>query len=566
MTFRFSALLLAAAAGLIARQAAPAAANRSPARANHGMVVSGDSLASAAGIGILKMGGNAVDAAVAVGFVLAVTYPEAGNLGGGGFMIIRMAGGESTMIDFRERAPGAATRDMFLDRSGRPLKEKSLAGPLAAGVPGTVDGLLTALSEYGSLRRDDVIRPALELAERGFPLSEHLSRRLEEEIPRFSAFPSTMSLFTRGGAPYRRGDTLRQGDLARTLRSIGEKGAEGFYGGDVSARIVAEMKKEGGIITAADLREYTCVERDPLLGSYRGCKIITAAPPSSGGLLLLQILNSLERFDLRRMGWNSPHAVHALAASFQRAFADRAAYLGDPDYVYVPAGELIAKEYAAGRLADFDSTRALRSARIEAGDPGAADHQTTQYCVGDRFGNVVSVTTTLNGLFGCKAIVDGAGFFLNNEMDDFTVKAGALNLYSLVGGVPNEIEPGKRMLSSMAPTIVVRDRMPFLLLGARGGSRIPTSVAQIIANVVDFGMTAQEAVDAPRVHHQWIPDTLLFEKRALSQEAVRNLGSMGYVLEEVEVTARAEALMFDAEKGWYVGGPDPRDGGVAIGY
>jgi gamma-glutamyltranspeptidase/glutathione hydrolase len=566
MTSPSRTLIFVAAAALFVPLLQLPAASHNPVRGRNGMVVSADSLASAAGVEILRRGGNAVDAAVAVGFVLAVTYPEAGNLGGGGFMVIRMAGGESTMIDFRERAPSAATRDMYLDGGGRPIREKSLTGPLAAGVPGTVDGLLTALNEYGSLGREDVIGRALELAVTGFPVNDHLARILSEEIPRFAVFPSTMKAFTLNGRPYRWGDTLRQPDLASTLRAIMGRGAEGFYTGDVADRIVDEMRKDGGIITADDLRDYGSVERDPLVGSYRGYEILTAAPPSSGGVLLLQILNSLERFDLRHRGWNSSGAVHVIAAACQRAFADRGEYLGDPDFVPVPVGALISKQYARERLADFDSTRALRSARIGGGDPSGSDHQTTHYCVADRFGNVVSVTFTLNDLFGCKAVVNGAGFFLNNEMDDFTVKPGALNMFSLVGGVPNEIEPGKRMLSSMAPTIVLKDRRPFLVLGARGGSHIPTSLAQVIANVIDFGMTVQEAVDAPRVHHQWIPDTLIFERRGLAADVVRNLGSMGYILQEVDVTARAQALMIDSGAGWFLGGADPREEGFAIGY
>jgi gamma-glutamyltranspeptidase / glutathione hydrolase len=566
MIFRSKALLPAALFWLLLPAQEVQAASHAPVRGRNGMVVSADSLASAAGVAVLRSGGNAIDAAVAVGFALAVTYPEAGNLGGGGFMVIRMAGGESTMIDFREKAPAAASRDMFLDAAGRPVREKSLIGPLASGVPGTVDGLLTALNEYGSLGREAVIGPAALLAEEGFPVTEHLARVLGEEVQQFSLFPPTISVFTRGGRPFVWGDTLRQRDLARTLRAVIGRGAEGFYTGDVAAKIVAGMKRDGGIITADDLRSYTSVERDPLLGSYRGYEILTAAPPSSGGVLLLQILNSLERFDLRRMGWNSSGAVHAFAAACQRAFADRAAYLGDPDFVDVPVGGLISKDYALARLADFDSVRAVRSARITSGVPTGADRQTTQYCVADRFGNVVSVTVTLNGLFGCKSVVDGAGFFLNNEMDDFTVKPGALDQFSLVGGPSNAIEPGKRMLSSMAPTIVVKENRPLLVLGARGGSRIPTSVAQIICNVIDFGMTVQEAVDAPRVHHQWVPDTLIFEKRALASDVVRNLGSMGYVLQEVNVTARAEALMVDPRGTWLLGGADPREEGFAIGY
>jgi len=540
-------------------------ASRSPVKGRRGMVVSADSLASAAGIDVLRRGGNAVDAAVAVGFVLAVTYPEAGNIGGGGFMIIRMAGGEATMIDFRERAPGAATADMYLDRRGDPIREKSLTGPLSAGVPGTVSGFMTALGEYGRLGREAVMQRAVDLAERGFSVSEHLARALKEDMPLLSLFPSTMKAFTRGGEPYRWGDTLRQPDLAGTLRAIIRLGTEGFYEGDVAARIVAEMKRDGGIVSAGDLRDYETVERDPLRGSYRGYEIITAAPPSAGGVTVLQVLNSLERFDLRSMGWNSSRAVHAFAYACQRSFADRAAWLGDPDYVDVPVRTLISKEYAAGRMAGFDSLRAAHSVQVGAGDAGQV-HQTTQYCVADEFGNVVSVTYTLNNLFGCKAVVDGAGFFLNDEMDDFAVKPGALNMYGLPGGAANAIEPGKRMLSSMAPTIVLRSGRPFLVVGARGGSRIPTAVAQVISNVVDFGMNIQEAVDAPRVHDQWIPDTLLYEKRGLESDVVRNLGSMGYVLEEIEKSAETEALSLDFNTGWKYGGADPREDAYAIGY
>jgi gamma-glutamyltranspeptidase/glutathione hydrolase len=565
MISRSRFLCLAAAAAFLLAAPYLQAASHSPVKGKNGIVVSADSLASAAGAEILRMGGNAVDAAVTVGFVLAVTYPEAGNLGGGGFMVVRTAEGKSSMIDFREKAPSGATRDMYLDGVGNPIWDRSLTGPFASGVPGTVHGLLSALSRYGTMPRSAVLRRALELAARGFPLSEHLAREIGVEMRRFSLYPSTIKAFTRYGKPYRWGDTLRQPDLALTLRAIEERGTEGFYAGDVAEKIVAEMKKDGGIITEGDLRAYASVEREPLRGSYRGCEIITASPPSSGGVILLQILNSMERFDLRRMGWNSSASVHVFASACQRAFSDRAAWMGDPDFSPVPTEGLISKRYAAGRLSDFDSAHAQKSARIGSGDPRMAEHQTTHYAVADRFGNAVSVTVTLNGLFGCKAVVDGAGFFLNNEMDDFTVKPGALNMYSLVGGARNSIEPGKRMLSSMAPTIVVKDARPFIVLGARGGSRIPTSVAQIIANVIDFGMNIQEAVDAPRVHHQWIPDTLLYEKRGLSPDALKNLGSMGYVMQEVEVTARAEALMVDTTGGWFLGGADPREEGYAIG-
>lgn len=530
------------------------------------MVVSGDSIASAVGVEVLRKGGNAIDAAVAVGFALAVTYPEAGNIGGGGFMMIRMAGGEATMIDFREKAPAASTRDMYLDRAGDPIPEKSLLGALSAGVPGTVDGLLTALNEYGILGKENVLSPAIALAEVGFPVSEHLARSLHSEIPKFAGYPSTMSVFTRSGQPYRQGDTLRQPDLASTLRAIRDRGPEGFYTGAVAEQIVAQVRRDGGIITEEDLRDYQAVERDPVVGSYRGYDIITAAPPSAGGVTLLEILNILERFDLREMGWNSSRTLHTFAAACQRAYADRSAYLGDPDFVAVPTDELVSKEYAGRRAAGAETPKAARSADMHEGDVTGPDHYTTHYCVADRFGNVVSVTYTLNDLYGCKTVVEGAGFFLNDEMDDFTVKAGARNMFSLVGGVPNEIEPGKRMLSSMTPTIIVKDSRPFLVLGARGGSRIPTTVAQIICNAIDFGMTVQEAVDAPRLHDQWIPDTLYYERFAISKDVIDNMKAMGYSLSEVYSTAHAQAIMIDSAGGWLLGGPDPREEGVAIGY
>ncbi|HXX64642.1 MAG TPA: gamma-glutamyltransferase, partial [Bacteroidota bacterium] len=466
----------------------------------------------------------------------------------------------------RERAPLASTRDMYLDRSGNPVPEKSLLGTLSAGVPGTVDGLLTALNEYGTLGKQEVLSPAIDLAETGFPVGEHLAHSLHSEIARFSSYPSTMAVFTRNGLPFRPGDTLRQSDLASTLRAIRDRGAEGFYTGQVADEIVSQVRRDGGIITAEDLRDYQAVERDPVIGSYRGYDIITAAPPSSGGIILLEILNILERFDLREMGWNSSRTLHTFASACQRAYADRSVYMGDPDFVSVPTEELISKEYAERRSSGVEKGKALRSFEIREGDVSGANHQTTHYCVADRWGNVVSVTYTLNDLYGCKAVVEGAGFFLNDEMDDFTVKAGARNLFSLVGGVPNEIEPGKRMLSSMTPTIVLKENRPFLVLGARGGSRIPTTVAQIICNTIDFGMTVQEAVDAPRLHDQWVPDTLFYERFAIPKDVIDNMKSMGYSLSEVYSTAHAQAIMIDSAGGYFLGGPDPRDDGVAIGY
>ena len=532
--------------------------------ASHGMVVTADSLASAAGLDLLRGGGNAIDAAVAAGFALAVTYPEAGNIGGGGFMVIRCADGRTTMIDFRETAPGAARRDMYLDEKGVPVSQRSLLGPLAAGVPGTVAGLLYALERYGTKGREEVLREALRLAGDGFPVSGRLAASLRSEWRELALFASTKKIFARESAPLEEGDTLRQPDLALTLREVIRRGKDGFYQGAVAEKIVAEMRRGGGIIDAEDLSEYRPVERAPLRGSYRGCEIVTASPPSSGGTLLIEILNMIEFVDLRSCGWNSYRAIHVLASACQRAFADRMAYLGDPDFVSIP--ELISKEYAVRRWKGWDSTRMVPSDLVHPGDIPRESKETTHYCTADRWGNVVSVSFTLNGMFGCRTIVEGGGFFLNNEMDDFTVKPGARNLYGLVGGEPNAIEPGKRMLSSMAPTIVLKGGVPFMALGARGGSRIPTTTAQIISNVIDFGMDIQEAVDVPRVHDQWVPDTLLYEKGGLPAGVRRDLESMGYHLEEVPWTARAQSLVYDARERTYRGGPDRREGGVALGY
>jgi gamma-glutamyltranspeptidase/glutathione hydrolase len=405
----------------------------------------------------------------------------------------------------------------------------------------------------------------LRLAADGFSVSENLAASFEGAWPQLGLFPSTMKAFSRGGLPYQSGDTLRQPDLASTLRAVIAEGREGFYTGSVAASIVQESGRHGGIIAADDLRNYRAVERAPLTGTYRGFAIITAPPPSSGGVLLLQILNFLEQSDLRAMGWNSSPALHVFASACQRAFADRMAYLGDPDFVSIPVNQLTSKKYAAGRRRGWDSLRAESSSRLS---PGSSREfrETTHYCVADRWGNVVSVTVTLNDLFGCKTVVDGGGFFLNNEMDDFAVKTGSSNTYGLVGGQPNLIAPGKRMLSSMTPTVVLKDGEPVLLVGARGGSRIPSTTAQIISNVIDFGMDVQEAVDAPRVHHQWVPDTLLYDQKGLAADVLRNLGSMGYALQEVNWTARAEALAVDPKSRLKTGGPDPRERGVALGY
>lgn len=532
------------------------------------MVVAAESLAALAGVEVLKQGGNAVDAAVAVGFALAVTYPEAGNIGGGGFMLIRRAEGSAVMIDFREKAPAAATRTMYLDSTGRVIPQKSELGAIAAGVPGSVAGLLFALERYGSMPRDRVLERAIHLAEQGFPLPEWLAKDLNHHQQHFSAFSSTKKIFSNNGRPFRTGDLFRQHDLARTLRLIREKGFDGFYRGDVARKIVAETERGGGLMTAADLEQYRAVEREPLRGTYRGYELLTASPPSAGGMVLLQMLNMLERYDLASLGHNTARTLHLFASAAQRAFTDRARFMGDPDFVNMPIHQLISKAYAHRRAANIDLTKATPSAEITAGTPDEREHhETTHYCVADSAGNVVAVTTTLNGLYGGKEVVDGAGFFLNNEMDDFAISPGVPNMYGLTGGDANAIAPYKRMLSSMAPTIVLHDGKPFVLVGARGGSRIPTAVAQILMNVIDFGMGIREAVEAPRVHHQWLPDHLLYETNALPKSVIEELRVMGWTVKDANgFTARAQALMIDHTTRMLLGGPDSREHGLAIGY
>ena len=537
-------------------------------RAPHGMVVAAESLAALAGVEVLKQGGNAVDAAVAVGFILAVTYPETGNIGGGGFMLIRRAEGSAVMIDFREKAPAAATRTMYLDSAGHVIPQKSEVGAIAAGVPGSVAGLLTALERYGTMPRERVLERAIQLAEQGFPLPEWLAKDLNHHQQDFSAFSSTKKIFSNKGKPFRTGELFRQRDLARTLRVIREKGVDGFYRGEVARKIVAEMKRGGGLITATDLEEYRAVEREPLRGTYRGYELLTASPPSAGGMVLLQILNMLERYNLSSLGHNTARTLHLFASAAQRAFADRAQFMGDPDFVNIPIHQLISKAYAQRRVADIDSTKATMSSQITAGTPDDMEHhETTHYCVADSLGNVVAVTTTLNGLYGCKEVVDGAGFFLNNEMDDFAISPGVPNMYGLTGGDANAIASHKRMLSSMTPTIVLHDGKPLILVGARGGSRIPTAVAQILLNVIDFGMSIRQAVEAPRVHHQWLPDHLLYETNGLTKSVIEELRGMGWTVKDANgFTARAQALMIDRTSGMLLGGPDSREHGVAIGY
>ncbi len=524
----------------------------------YGMVVSADSTASAAGLEILQRGGNAIDAAVAVGFTLAVTYPDAGNLGGGGFMVVRFANGKTTMIDFRETAPSLASREMFLDSFGNPDPQATTIGPLAAGVPGTVAGLLLAHKKYGLRSQEQVLESAIFVARNGFAIDHRLVETLASSKADFVTFPSTMRYF---GAELLPGTVLRQPDLARVLERIQREGRWGFYRGETANAIVKESRKGGGIISLSDLQRYEAKEREVLKGNYRGYEIISASPPSSGGIIILQVLQMLERFDLRGKGHNSVSATHLIASAFQRSFADRATYLGDPDVVQVPVTWLISPEYCRERSLTIDSLRFESSTFIGPGE-FPDNHETTHYSVADNFGIVVSVTTTLNSAFGCKTVVDGAGFFLNNEMDDFVVAKGVENQFGLSGYEANMLGGNKRMVSSMSPTIVVKDDKPFLVLGARGGSRIPTSVVQVILNVIDFSMPLGDAVTSPRMHYQWFPDVLLYEAGGFDQHALK---AMGYeVTDAWETKGKVQALMFD--KGTIIGVPDPREGGKALGW
>jgi len=559
-------VILCALSVAVSFQAVPA--SRDPVRGKKGMVVAADPIAADVGLKILKEGGNAVDAAVAVGFALAVTYPGAGNIGGGGFMVMRFADGTVKSLDYRETAPAAAQRDMFLDKNGNFVQQRSTRGHLACGVPGSVAGMMYAQRRYGKLSRAQVLKPAIDLAEKGFHLHYRLADDLERMLPDFSAYKSSKKAFSKNGKPYAEGELFRQNDLAATLKRIRDKGRDGFYTGETAKLIVAEMKRGGGLITLKDLEEYASIIRDPVRGTYRGYEIISSGPPSSGGVALVEMLNILEGYDLEACGWNSSKAVHRMTEAMRRVYADRAEFLGDPDFVKIPVAWLISKKYAEQRRATIDPDTATPSDQISHGiqPPPEKDH-TTHYSVADRFGNCVSVTTTLNDAFGSKVVVTGAGFLLNDEMDDFSAKEGVPNEYGLTGSGANSIAPNKRMLSSMTPTIVVKDGKPFMVIGSPGGSTIMTTVLQVIVNVIDFKMTIQEAVDAPRIHHQWLPDHLMYEQRALSQDAVDNLRAMGYALRMREnTTGLAEGILFDRKRGLMLGATDPRGYGEAAGY
>jgi len=562
----------------------------SPLRAQNGLVVSAHIDASEAGVEVMKQGGNAIDAAVATGFALAVVYPVAGNMGGGGFMVVRFADGDATSFDYREKAPLASVNDMYLDKDGNPVDAMSRRGHLASGVPGSVDGLLKAHAKYGKLPLKDVMAPAIRLAEHGFILTRRHAERFNANYESFSAFPGTKRYFTKGDPTrkYVEGERFVQEDLARVLKRIETHGRAGFYEGQTAQLIVAEMERGYGLITHEDLQAYESIEREPVVGRYRDYKIMSMPPASSGGVALVQLLNAMEPYDIREMGVNASATIHLMGEAMRRVYADRTEWLGDSDYSDVPVKALIKKDYMRSRMASFDPDRATASESVAFGSPVFYESsETTHYSVVDESGNAVSVTTTINGGFGSHVVVDGAGFFLNNEMDDFSAKPGTPNMYGLIGSQANAIEPGKRMLSSMTPTIIEDpEGRLFMVIGTPGGSTIITTVFQVILNVLDHGMDIQQAVAAPRIHHQWLPDSMKFEHGGLPRDVVVNLEKRGWTVVEREGTSgRADGIvvsygadtcdvdpsqMNQIQTGTgqrlFFGGADPRGEDAAAGY
>jgi len=551
------------------------AASQAPVAAENGMVVTAQRLATHVGVGVLRDGGNAVDAAVAVGYTLAVVYPAAGNLGGGGFMTIQLADGRKTFLDFREKAPLVSSGNMFLDQDGNPLQGLSTYGHLAVGVPGTVSGLETALAKYGTMKRDYLLAPAINYAQNGFVLDQGDIDMLMTATDAFRKDPATAAIFLNKGEPFKAGQLLVQKDLARTLRRIRDKGADGFYKGSVGAAIVASSWAGQGIIMQADLDKYQTRELDPIECTYRGYGIVSAPPPSSGGVTLCEMLNILEGYPLKELGFHSAQAVQYQIEAMRHAFVDRNSYLGDPDFVDNPLDRLLDKEYAAQIRAVIAADTAGDSNQIK---PGVAPHEgsnTTHYSIIDKWGNAVSVTYTLNDWFGAKVTAAKTGVLLNNEMDDFTIKPGVPNSFGLVQGEANLIEPGKRPLSSMCPTIVTREGKPVMILGTPGGSRIITTVLLTIINVIDYGMDVQEAVDAPRFHQQWLPDVTNIEPYALSPDTRNILERWGQKFGDPPPANQVAAILVGAPEldgepigtNRYYGAIDPRrNSGLALGY
>jgi gamma-glutamyltranspeptidase/glutathione hydrolase len=539
-----------------------------PVTASQGMVVTTDPLASRVGLDVLRAGGNAVDAAVAVQFALAVVNPEAGNIGGGGFMVLRTADGGTEALDFREKAPAAASRDMYLDANGN-VTDRSVVGHLAVGVPGSVAGMWAAHQRHGLLPWADLVEPAVELAE-GFEVGPRFLYALSPGLIRaLAAYEASAAQFLpRDGQPPQVGDTLRQSDLAATLRRIRDHGRDGFYAGRTAELVAAEMRRGGGLITEADLAAYEPAWREPITFTYRGHTVVSMPPSSSGGVTLAEMANILEGYDLGTMPWHGAEMIHLYAEAWKRAYADRNFYLADPDFVEMPLERLTSASYGATRAATISADEATPSTEIEPGPvaPLEEGQNTTHFSIVDAEGNAVAVTTTLNSFYGSKVTVAGAGFVLNNEMDDFTSKPGVPNQFGLVQGERNAIEPGKRMLSAMTPTIVLDpDGELMMVTGTPGGSTIITTVFQTISNVVDYGMDAVAAVDAPRVHHQHLPDQIQYEHGGLEPDVVAELEALGHTVSE-RGGMSGDVQMILVQSGMLVGWSDPRRGGLALGW
>ena len=531
----------------------------------NGVVVTAHPEASKVGIDILKKGGNAIDASIAVQFALAVVYPNAGNIGGGGFLVYRDAKGNTDALDFREKAPLNAKEDMYWDKEGNPITDLSLYGQLAAGVPGTVDGMVKAHEKYGKLNWKDLVQPAINLAQKGFKITKQQASELTNKHNDFVKYNQKTNALT-SKSSWKEGDLLIQKDLANTLKLIQQKGRAGFYEGKTADLIVKEMKRGNGIISHEDLQQYQSVWRTPVSGSYRDFKVISMPPPSSGGIALVSLFQSIENYPINKWGFQADSTIQVMVEAERRVYADRAEHLGDPDFFKVPQKQLLDKCYNVNRMKDFSFNKATPSSAIKAGEIiGKESMETTHYVIVDKDGNAASVTTTLNNSYGSLVVVEGAGFLLNDEMDDFSVKPGTPNLYGLVGGKANAIQPQKRMLSSMTPSILEKDGKLFMVVGTPGGSTIITSVFQAILNVVDFGMTMQEAVAAPRFHHQWLPDQVDYEPKAISENVRESLKQKGYTLKERKAYGRVDGILVNPN-GTYQGGADPRGDDKIEGY
>lgn len=531
----------------------------------NGMVVCATPGAAGVGLDILKKGGNAIDAAVAVQFALEVTHPQAGNIAGGGFMVYRSASGKAAALDFREKAPAAASMNMFLDSTGKVIPGMSLATHKASGVPGSVAGLFEAHRKYGKLKWAELVQPAIDLARNGFLITANLASDLNHARAQFIKLnPGTNYLLKEDG--WKQGDRLVQEDLAKTLELIRDKGRDGFYKGKVADEIADEMKSGGGLITKADLENYHAVWRKPVEGGYKGYKFIEMPPPSSGGIALVQLLECVEPYPLKRWGYGADSTIQVMVEAERRVYADRAKYLGDPDFFKVPVDSLLNPAYNKMRMSTFSWAAATPSSSIQPGKiTGYESDQTTHYSIVDKDGNAVSITTTLNGGFGSKIFVKGAGFLLNNEMDDFSSKPGVPNMFGLVGGKANAIEPNKRMLSSMTPTIVEKDGKLFMVDGTPGGATIITSVFQTVLDVIDFGMDMQQAVDAKRFHHQWLPDQVEFERGGIDDGLRAKLTEKGYKIVDTGAIGRVDAILVLPD-GSYEGGADPRGDDTKMGW